>query len=74
MARWLSKACFLEIVNLTSKTKVISFLYLVYCYDKKNNIFSEIIYGPRKKSKKKDPNDFIHGTIYSLKPEFVSKF
>lgn len=56
-------------MSLTSRTKVKYFNNLVYAYDKKNHIFSEIIYGPRKKAiKHKDPNDFFYGTIYSLKP------
>lgn len=48
----------------------------IYAYDKTNHIFSEIHFGPRKRSLKKtnDPTDFIYGTIYQLKSEFLEKF
>ena len=46
-------------------------------YDKKNNIFGEVNYGPRKKNiimKNSEPRDLVFGKIYQLKKEFVQKF
>lgn len=51
------------------------FLILVYAFDKKNHIFHKLYMGPGKNYKKKrDPQDFFHGSIYRLKSEFLQKF
>jgi len=73
MEKWWLKVYFLETDSLTFRIKVILFLFLVYAYDKKNHLFSEIVYGPRKKNgtKHRDPSDLFSGKIYHLKPEFV---
>lgn len=74
MGRWSSKASYLEIGNSIFRTEVNIYNILVYAYDKKNHIFSEICFGQRKKAikkKKAEPNDFFYGTIYQLKPDFL---
>lgn len=51
--------------------------YIVYVYDKTNGIYSELNYGPRKKSmimKNSEPKDFVYGKIYKLRSEFMEKF
>lgn len=46
-------------------------------FDKKNLIFSEIIYGSTKKSSKSklsNYSDYVHGQIFQVQKEFLSKF
>lgn len=66
----------MEIESFALKTEVHYLSNIVFAFDKKNLIFSEIHYGPRKRSQRKgnDPNDFVHGTIYRVKSEFLKKF
>ena len=63
--------------NLILKIKVNFSDIIVYVFDKKNLIFSEIIYGPTKKSSKSklsNYSDYVHGQIFQVQKEFLSKF
>ena len=54
-----------------------NFFNIVFAYDQTNHYFSEICYGPKKKGmimKSSEPDDFVFGKIYKLKPEFLNKF
>lgn len=48
-----------------------------FAYDKKNNLFAEVIFGARDTQlfgKNKQTKDFVYGKIYKLHAEFASKF
>ena len=58
---------FLERGSSTLKKKVHKNFNIVFAYDKKNNFFAEVNYGPRDKrilSKDEQPRDFLYGNIY----------
>ena len=66
----------MENENSTSKVKVILCNISVYIFDKTNLIFSEVIYGPNKKSKSKlsKMTDYVYGKIYRVTKDFLVRF
>lgn len=57
---------------------ILYFTFLVYAFDKTNNLFAELIFGPFKSggifSSSSQPEDYFHGKIYEVTDKFKTQF
>ena len=67
----------MEIDKLLLLAKVLFPIILAFAFDKNNNLFTELTFGPISKRiifSSSEPNDYFRGKIYTVTDDFKDKF